>query len=423
MLNEGQSKAANEFLQFMLSDEKEYIISGPAGSGKTYLLDHIMSVGMKEYEDACKLLGIPITINSMHLTATTNKAAEVLANATNLPTQTIHSFLNLKVKENFETGQTFLSKLPNYMIHNNKLIFIDECSQIDSMLYKILQESVINCKIVYIGDHFQLAPVFEKLSPIYKKETLFSQLTQPMRNASQPALMALCNQLRDTVETGVFMPIMPVPGVIEHLDGPQMEAGIYNTFINPDNKSRVLCYSNNKVNEYNDHIRAIRGYGAQFQPGEKVISASAHSNFKYKISIEQEFTVESVDSINSKHFLQNAEIEFYTMVLRDNTKGRIQIKIPVNKKHYQDLLKYFSKNKNWSNYFQLKDMFPDIRPRDASTVYKAQGSTYDTVFVDLNDINKCKDANQVARMLYVAVSRPKYQLFLYGKLKPAYGGI
>ena len=75
MLNEGQSKAANEFLQFMLSDEKEYIISGPAGSGKTYLLDHIMSVGMKEYEDACKLLGIPVTINSMHLTATTNKAA------------------------------------------------------------------------------------------------------------------------------------------------------------------------------------------------------------------------------------------------------------------------------------------------------------------------------------------------------------
>ena len=43
-------------------------------------------------------------------------------------------------------------------------------------------------------------------------------------------------------------------------------------------------------------------------------------------------------------------------------------------------------------------------------------STYDKVFVDLDDISKCNSGNTIARMLYVACSRPKSKLYLIGDL-------
>ena len=52
----------------------------------------------------------------------------------------------------------------------------------------------------------------------------------------------------------------------------------------------------------------------------------------------------------------------------------------------------------------------------ASTVNKAQGSTYDTVYLDLNDIGKCQDRDQVNRMLYVGVSRAKHKVVFTGDI-------
>ena len=55
-------------------------------------------------------------------------------------------------------------------------------------------------------------------------------------------------------------------------------------------------------------------------------------------------------------------------------------------------------------------------------MHKSQGSTYDTVFIDLENIGSCRNPDQVARMLYVAVSRARNRIFLFGKLPTKYGG-
>ena len=56
------------------------------------------------------------------------------------------------------------------------------------------------------------------------------------------------------------------------------------------------------------------------------------------------------------------------------------------------------------------------------TAHKSQGSTFDTAFVDVNDIvydkfgNPYRDAEEINRRLYVACSRAKNKLYLkYGK--------
>ena len=99
------------------------------------------------------------------------------------------------------------------------------------------------------------------------------------------------------------------------------------------------------------------------------------------------------------------------------------VPLPVDREHFNALLSHYGKARNWKKYFDLKNYYPDLRPHDASTVYKAQGSTYDTVFVDLGNISTCHNANQAARMLYVALSRPRTRIVLYGELAEKYGGL
>ncbi|TJX12618.1 MAG: hypothetical protein E5W21_36750, partial [Mesorhizobium sp.] len=48
-LNDGQKAAADAFLEFLFSDDKEFIISGPAGVGKTYLMNYIIDNTMPRY--------------------------------------------------------------------------------------------------------------------------------------------------------------------------------------------------------------------------------------------------------------------------------------------------------------------------------------------------------------------------------------
>src|SRR5690606_7602600 len=120
-------------------------------------------------------------------------------------------------------------------------------------------------------DHCQLAPVTEKLSPIYRYNLPFFELTEQMRNSAQKPLMDICKQLRQTVETKVFKPIQIVPGIIDHLDDTQMEQEISKVFKDHHHNSRILAYTNRRVMEYNDYIRQLRGLPDHFTQFEYLV--------------------------------------------------------------------------------------------------------------------------------------------------------
>lgn len=59
----------------------------------------------------------------------------------------------------------------------------------------------------------------------------------------------------------------------------------------------------------------------------------------------------------------------------------------------------------------------DLRPSFACTVTKSQGSTFDWVFIDLDDICKrIHHPNQLARALYVAFSRARQGVIMTGDM-------
>lgn len=450
-LTRGQFMAADRFLDFLHSDAMRFAISGTAGTGKTFLMGHLASRVMDQYRTSCKLLEAKPEFTGCVFTATTNKAAEVLGEALGHDdVRTIHSFLNLKVKENHQTGKTTLDRNRNWApIRAKIIVFIDECSMVDQALYAEILAALPGCKLVFVGDHAQMAPVGEQQSAIYEglDETTLVTLTEPVRNAGQPALVSLCAQLRDTVETGIFHPIRASEAV-HYLDDEDMADGLNYFFKDLDPSCRVLCYTNSRVQTYNDYIREkVRGRPPEPVAGDVMVLAQAYARGKLNLSVETELEVISVGSIEDVSILeQEIELEDLDLLHRaSNYKGRqlsagptirgrditvrrvgshhgqqITLTLAENREDVTQKLKEFSSRKAWSEYFALKGAFADLRHKAACTVYKAQGSTYDAVFVDIGNIGTSYDAAQVARMLFVAISRARSAVYLYGTLPPRY---
>lgn len=424
-LNQDQKDAAEGFFRFLLNNDKELIISGPGGVGKTFLMGHMIDVIMPQYHNTCSLMGIEPEYDEVVMTATTNKAAEVLSKASGKPTQTIHSYLRLQVRDDYKTGKSILSKKRDHTVLRNKIIFVDEASMIDYNLHKMIQESTYNCKIIYVGDHCQLSPVMEPISPIYLKDYPFHHLTQQMRNNDSPALMNVCQQLRDTVDSRIFQPIQIVPGVIDHADDDQMQKEIHDHFL-VETDSRILAYTNRRVVAYNDYIRRdLRQLNDTYIVGERLISNSAVSLGSVSLSVEEEVLVAYLDPVVKQEEIEDGVfLDIRHAELRSKYGYQLFVKLPEDKDHFNALIKHYQRNKDWVRYFHLKNTYPDLRPRDASTIHKAQGSTYDgTVFIDLTDLSTCRDKNQAARLLYVAFSRARNRVVLYGDLAEKFGGL
>ena len=59
--NPGQQKALDEILAFLLDDsQKEFHLSGPAGTGKTFTMDAVATQIFPRYQEVSKTLGLEV---------------------------------------------------------------------------------------------------------------------------------------------------------------------------------------------------------------------------------------------------------------------------------------------------------------------------------------------------------------------------
>lgn len=407
-LNKCQENASKQFLGFLCTPAREMVISGPPGVGKTFMLDQMINM-MPSSQRIMSIMGAS-PINQIAITATTNKAAEVLQQrfAGKHDVTTIHSFMGIGIKDNYKTGKSELTKTKNFRVIENTLILMDEASMADTPLLKLMAEGTKNCKLVYIGDHCQLAPVSEPVSPVFNSGFLTAQLNTQMRTGSNPALTALNNQLRQTVETGLFKPMLPIPGIIEYFDDSQMQTEMENHFIKQESLGhKILAFTNQRVQEYNSYIRSEKGLPDRFVTGDRVVSNNCiETSSGSRTMIEKEYPVLNVGEIK-----YDLIIPYYEVTL---PKGIV--KQPINYSDVTAALRRYAMEKDWVNYFEIKNAFSDLRLTYAATSHKAQGSTYHTVYVDLQDIGTCRDTQQLARLLYVACSRATDRVVFYGQL-------
>lgn len=400
-----QESAAKQFMSFLCTPAKHMVISGPPGVGKTFMLNHMIEMLPSSHRIATILGAEPL--NNVVVSATTNKAAEVLQERFKTQVKTIHSALGLMVRDDYRTGESITTKGKNFQPLSDTLVLLDEASMADTPLLNLIEEGTRkNCKIVFIGDHCQLAPVSEQISPVFNSGYLTSYLNTQMRTNISPELTLLNTQLRETVETGVFRPIIPVPGVIDFFGDDVMRGAMQTHFIQQESPGhKILAYTNNTVQGYNQYIRTKKNLPLTIQVGDVVVSNNSIECGSTRTVIEKNYVVYSVSEV-----LYDDVVPYYLVDIGAGT----YVRQPEDYSELQKFIKLAADRKDWVEYFRLKNGFADLRFSYASTVHKSQGSTYHTVYIDIGDLCVCKDISQLARLLYVAVSRATTRVVFYG---------
>jgi len=69
-------------------------------------------------------------------------------------------------------------------------------------------------------------------------------------------------------------------------------------------------------------------------------------------------------------------------------------------------------SKLWRRFWDLKDLFHDVRFAYALTAHRSQGSTYQNVLVDYGDILYNRNRREAFQCLYVGCSRASKRLYL-----------
>lgn len=414
-LSPDQQEAVNKISAFLNTPEAtEYILSGSPGTGKSYVTSEILEVAKKlNYITICS--------------ATTHAAVKVLQDMSGDLAYTIHNVLDLRVQTDYVKDKTYLVKKPKKSFWRTSkfvknFLIIDEASYIDKELDVFIQELITdkNIKILYVGDRNQLPPVNSTIPYIFTKNIPTSYLTTNHRFDENSEINRICNELKFEIEnTSYYIPPIQTAAEIEVLDGEEFQTKLeqYYTSIEYDVDPyfcKTVAYRNTIVDGLNDLVRGFLGYKKEFEIGEKVVLTSpylmnAATNW---FTINNGEIVEILDiedgefyDIKGKNFtikyLDNEwENIFYTPHVRLISKKKKEL---LAEKKYKEVDAFLS-------------AILRIKPLYASTIHKAQGSSYDNIFIHLDDLFVCKDAALLPRLLYVALSRAKEKVFIYGEV-------
>jgi exodeoxyribonuclease-5 len=386
-----------------------FTISGFAGTGKTTLLQHLInSLGDK-----------PICC------APTGKAASVLSSKLpGISVQTIHQILYKPSSKNLDTLDRLVAAKVAYIAENptpdvkivkrldteisqekdriasmkvsfsmkenteklrNKLIFIDEGSMVSR---KMLEDfSRIGCKVLMVGDPFQLPPVNSK--SWFADREHDASLTEVMRQALDSPIIRLSIQIREReINISDFASGDCILCTKDQLSPED--------WLNCD---QVLTGSNNSRQRINRFFRKKLGFEHSELPvaGEKMICLK---NDHYRMPCW----------INGVQFRTTGDCQ-------ETAEGHIGIFAEYEGVHFngQEFYEYDC----LSHYKQDAEQL-DITMRDglfecdyayAITCHKSQGSEWDSVIV-ADDKMRSEDKEFRAKWLYTAVTRAKKKLIL-----------
>lgn len=404
-----QEEARQEVLEFLSSDEHCMILQGHAGTGKTSLVKHLITF-LHERVDALRVLGVDEKPYNVLLTATTHKAVNALSVQTGLTVSTIHSLLGLVVKKDWETGKTSLVHNPSRGIHipSRAILVIDEASYIDKNLLSLILSLAKDAKIIFMGDRNQLTPVGLTSTPVFDMNVRTAVLSQIVRQADNNPIKDVCSGLREYIETGKGFPqINPDNEFIFHLDNDQFNQAIHEEFSRDDwtaSDSRILCWRNSTVKDYNYHIHEVRTNSPVPRIGDILENNSfAQLSPDIVLKTDQEIVVSGITPTVSHgetgYLLSTPHIVF----------------VPSNTTPKAKAEAYYQAG-DPRNAHDIETTWADLRPMYASTINKAQGSTYDKVFINLDDLSKCFDTKHLARLLYVGISRARKQVIFTGDI-------
>ncbi len=438
MFTDEQNIAFDSLIDFVDGDSPQFVLQGSAGTGKTYLMGHFAKCAL-EYNKIC-------------FVSTTHKACSELqksldAQGINSEVQTIHSVLSLKPKRDLNTGLLLFdasNRTYNTNYEEYDLYIIDEASMIDDQIY-VLASQVLP-KILWVGDMYQLPPINaanDTSLPFHKYVNGLIKgvaLNTPVRYSGN--ILKYANALRDSIND------RSLPNLVgSKLLGSDIKKLTYKKWmngllesqpseknINNLNKVRAIFYRNDKVNKCNQCVRDnLFGDEAlvSYQPGEilmlkEPVFADVFNSIRNEHYSQQVFhscediIIDDVDIATDEGLLyyfvrafnsQGTTSEFSIIHELDEEKYLIRL----NK-----LIQEAKREKNKADKHYRWDIVDRLKAKNVNATHtyainanNAQGSSYESVFVNTSDILKCNNHKERNRRLYVAITRARLQLNVF----------
>lgn len=408
-LTADQQNALDAFGAFLMDPaEQVFVLSGYSGTGKSTLIKTLLDQ-LPKFMKAAKLVLPSFKEYQVELTATTNKAAENFAMITGSTCNTIHSFLGLRVETDYRTQTTKLIPRSNAGVEHI-LLFIDEASYVDSQLLSLIFKLTHNCKIVFIGDPAQLTPVKSNGTPVFSAGFKGAHLSQVVRQAEGNPIVDLSTKFRHTVNTGEFFSFTPDGKAIKYLPRNEFDIEIANEFTRPNwhyTDSKVLAWTNKTVIGYNHAVNDLLQGTPKFNVGDYAVCNKFVNIGRTSIKTDEMVCIVGISGEHEQYGVKGNTF---------NIDYKANFFMPTSIADKNARIKLAKANDEFDVLRTIDTEWIDLRAAFACTINKAQGSTYDRVFIDLDDIKRCNSGNQIARMLYVGVSRARQQVFLTGDL-------
>ena len=464
-----QKKAIDGIIDFIASpfNPAKYIIglTGAGGTGKTFITKYIIS--------HCKYSNSVIKC-----TSSTHKACRVFSQAIGgKPVDTIQSTFGLRLDlrlEDFNPSAPQFNPMSKPKLDNIKLLIIDEASMLPAKLvtYICNQCKPLNIKILFIGDSYQLAPVNENKSIAFDRCYEVYNLTQVVRQASTNPITNLLNLLRYDIKHKTYRFLEYISKNIGNTNYNEFNEGfticnrqdfqnlIDRSFNNEEytkniDMYRIIAYTNNCVSGWNNYIRnnIIRDADKNIITKNDLIMSYetiVDEFMQVVINNSEEYIINDiVNFVDDKYGFKGFLIKFQLVHGGNITRPlfiidhRDKFTISMYHKVITELINSAkfanggTRVSKWKEYYNFKKKYiiaaniidrfgKTLHNRDidygfAITAHKSQGSTYDNVFIDVNNIvfdknNKpYADHDDMLRRLYVACSRAKKELILcYG---------
>lgn len=387
-----------EALEMMLHMHDVFILSGPAGTGKSLLLRHFINERRKT--------GAKIVV-----TAPTHKAVSVVNGD-----KTIHSYLGLKLK--YIEDRQVLVKSSNPFDSAScygDILIVDESSMLSKEITKYIFEEQENMrlKIIFCLDCQQIPPINEKISPVCTIEAPKYALTEVVRQARDSGIIKIATAVR----TGL---IAPGECYKKYINNEDVLSGNMNQMkkffcdcLDDGSVPTIISHKNKIVDSANIWARNIvlDNPKDRFLIDEKVYIRSTNEKQKHKL----EDIVKIID-IYEESIYNEVKVKYSFNILRilvESFKGIEKLIIPASDKDSQLIQENkkelaFKARKRvipWYIFWDFCNSLCDVKYIYAMTAHRSQGSTYENVIVNYNDINDKK-------ILYTAITRPSKKLFL-----------
>jgi exodeoxyribonuclease-5 len=405
-----------------------YLLTGHAGSGKTYLMQRLTKSMLAKNRRVV-------------LSAPTHKAVAVLAlklteaQIKDVPCRTIHSVLSLTPKP--RADRMVFERDRDAEPVKADMVVIDECSMVDLELFRHIKRHLPNAFVLFVGDPAQLPPVGESESQTFNTPNR-SHLTTIVRQAAGNPILEAAGIIRSSQGSpsdwswlrqsalesghGVFL-----PGEAAHRW--MRKAFTSEEFEADPNAFRYLAWTNRRVRQTNETIRRWR-YGESiptpFMPGERAL-------FRAPVIVEdsiifannQEAKVVAIGKSLLNHDLKEAagvpkwtaSIPTWLIRLEDSDGDEKSVHMIADDTEFQKAIARIKDEAaesriRWMHLHEFQQSFARLQSIYSLTVHTSQGGTFGSIFLDLPDIRRREETNllEAQQMLYVAATRPSKRL-------------